>query len=355
MIVLLGAMMETASYFIWKTLVPTWMRKNVITNTIQNVDQYHWIPNAFWHHDLNPRISINKLNSKGIRGEDFKIPKPERELRIICIGDSTVEGCGVKYNLNKTFSYLLADRLKPVIKKSSRYDNVRVINAGISSHNSAFSLALLEYRLLNYQPDIIIIKSSFNDYIPYAVPGMKYDYTHAFPEPFTFDYCRSPYWLAARYSYFFKTLGCVIFRKEIRFAYKKFLGEVDQTGNMDFSSNKDKFYIYGENIRSMILLCKGRNIKVFILDLPPNPDPKTDSQWKYGRKYKNLIRHLDKELKRITAEEKVPFVETIPFLKKEDYTDYCHTRESGHRKIADKLFDALIRNKVLASANGINY
>ena len=88
----------------------------------------------------------------------------------------------------------------------------------------------------------------------------------------------------------------------------------------------------------MILLARERGIKVFVLDLPTSPDSNHYGEKKmFGEGYRDLIVRLERELKRVTSEESVPFIESGP-LDKNDFYDHCHNTSSGHQKIAQKLY-----------------
>ncbi len=201
------------SYFIWEAAVKQ-HKKDIIKVFYGQIAEPAFLPNTFWHHEFNPDSLEYRgiVNAKGTKGDDFTVPKPPGELRIICLGDSVVEGTQI--SPKDTFPGLLEEKLQPVIRQISQYKSVKVINAGISSHNSAFNLAYLEFRLIHYKPDMVIIKSSYNDYLPYVIPGMTFDYTHAFPKPFVLEFNDSYYWRIARYSYFLKICGLAVFRKK---------------------------------------------------------------------------------------------------------------------------------------------
>jgi hypothetical protein len=118
---------------------------------------------------------------------------------------------------------------------------------------------------------------------------------------------------------------------------------------MDFSSNADKFFIYAENIRSMVLLSKGRGIDVLILDLPTSPEPDHFGKDRtFGLHFKTLIERFERELARIAAEEQVPFVRTGSF-ERQDFWDHAHNTASGNRKIAASVAKALRESGVLSN------
>jgi len=334
----IGAL-ELGSYAVWQLAVPSAARRNIKGLCRSSYSEPEKIPNTFWNHALNPNHPVYKglINSKGTKGHEFAVPKPPGELRIICVGDSTVEGVGV--GPDESFPAVLEQMLKPLVVASGRYRDVNVINAGVGSHNSAFNLAYLMFRLIHYQPDIVLIKSSYNDYLPYSIPGMQYDFLNAFPRPFCAARSDNPYWMPARYSYFLKIVGALVFRAEVANPFTTFSGEITpaQLQRMDFSANEDRFFVYAENIRSMILACKGRGIKVDVLDLPTSPDPRHYGADKtFGQRFRDLIARLEVELRRVTAEEGVPFIVTGP-LDGTDFWDHCHNTAAGNRHIAQRI------------------
>lgn len=301
------------------------------------------LPNTFWHHGFNPDDPEYKghINRHGTKGVDFELPKPDGEFRVVCIGDSTVEGVGP--GSRRTFPLLLEQMLAEDIRRLPGSRSVAVINAGIGSHNSAFNLAYLAFRLIHFEPDVVVIKSTYNDYLPYCMPGMGLDYTHAFPNPYHCAMSRSSYWDLARHSYLLKVLGLHLFRDDVVIPFPDFAGHLTaaQLQRMDYSANVDRFFVYRENIRSMILLCRGRNIGVIILDLPTPPGPVTsrvDGPASEG--FASLMRRLEQELAQVTDEEGVPFVRTGPF-DAGDFFDDCHNTPAGHEKIARKAAEAL--------------
>jgi hypothetical protein len=199
--------------------------------------------------------------------------------------------------------------------------------------------------VLHFDPDVVIIKSAYNDYLPYIIPGMGYDYTHAFPNPYHLRVSNNPYWAIARYSNFLRLLGIALFRDEVTVPFRNYSGHMtkEHFQEMDFASNKSKFFVYGENIRSMVLLCKGRNIDVLILDLPTSPDPNHyGKNEKFGSRFRELIGRIELELKKVAKEEGIKFVNTGLF-DRDDFLDHCHNTASGHKKIADRLADILLK------------
>ena len=106
----------------------------------------------------NYQSAKNRHNSLGYRGAEFVMPKPPDEFRIVCIGGSTTYTASVAdYRLS--YPALLESGLR-----DQRY-NVRVVNAGGEGWTSHASLANLQFRVLDLEPDMVIIDHAINDLI----------------------------------------------------------------------------------------------------------------------------------------------------------------------------------------------
>ena len=100
----------------------------------------------------NSRCSINSL---GIRDREITDDKGDT-IRIICMGNSTTFGNTL--DRNETYPVQLEKFLR---QKSVR--NLQVINAGIPGYSTLQGLILLEEKIWELQPDLIVISYGFND------------------------------------------------------------------------------------------------------------------------------------------------------------------------------------------------
>lgn len=116
-----------------------------------------------------------RTNSDGIRGPEYRIPKPASTFRTIVVGDSFTMGSGV--DEDSTYSAQLEKRLNTA-------DDTRkheVINMGIGGYNLAASLYRLRTYGLKYEPDLIVYGWTYND-----IEDTSYRRTSNPPgEPFT--------------------------------------------------------------------------------------------------------------------------------------------------------------------------
>jgi lysophospholipase L1-like esterase len=118
-----------------------------------------------WEND----IVINHLGFRGVTPES--IEKTDGAYRIICIGGSTTFGVVAE---DETYPVQLSNILNDEVEGRT----IEVINAGVSSYTTVESLINLELRLLDYQPNMIVIYHAINDLRGNWIPNFKSDYTH---------------------------------------------------------------------------------------------------------------------------------------------------------------------------------
>jgi len=112
--------------------------------------------------------SVN-INSEGFRGPEFSVAKPASTYRIVMLGGSTMFGHGASSDSTTIPGY--------VQQFLDDYDfgfNVEVINAAIQNHNSEKEILLLSNKIINYDPDLVIMYDGFNDLVSQFRPILKY-------------------------------------------------------------------------------------------------------------------------------------------------------------------------------------
>ena len=118
------------------------------------------------HHSLTPNTSCRsktsewdiemKVNSLGIRGNEYSLKKPARTFRILMLGDSFVEGYGVP--AGDTFSTILERKLGSDGKK------IEVINAGVTGYSPILEYLYLKNYGLEFSPDLVVMNFSMTDF-----------------------------------------------------------------------------------------------------------------------------------------------------------------------------------------------
>lgn len=122
--------------------------------------EFQWSPHHYLTYMLTPNFKRGKLshNSRGFRGDEFDVPKPDGLFRIVALGGSTTYTQAVKNNA-KTFTA----QLERALVGDHRRPSVQVINAGVSGYSSWESLINLEFRVIELEPDLIIVYHGVNE------------------------------------------------------------------------------------------------------------------------------------------------------------------------------------------------
>lgn len=112
------------------------------------------------------------INSLGYRGEEFPYEKQAGVYRIACVGASSTFGAEVPddetypVHLERLLNDRLPDR------------NIEVINAGVPGYTSAECLINFSMRVMDLEPDLVVIYLGYNDFKPNRHPGFSSDYAH---------------------------------------------------------------------------------------------------------------------------------------------------------------------------------
>jgi len=101
------------------------------------------------------RTAPSQMRTNALGGRGPAIPAKGERPRIIALGDSFTFGQGVEED--EAFPQVMARTL------GSKGLDVEVLNFGVPGHGQPQSVALLEHRLLDLQPDLVLINVFAND------------------------------------------------------------------------------------------------------------------------------------------------------------------------------------------------
>lgn len=114
------------------------------------------------------------INAAGFRDRDYPQEKPPGTFRIAVMGDSFTFGMGVE--LTDTYHQQLATLLSEDIGEDTR-ENIEVLSFGVIGYQIWQHLALLQQRVLDYQPDVVILALFLDDlektYAPHHDPDWQ--------------------------------------------------------------------------------------------------------------------------------------------------------------------------------------
>lgn len=128
--------------------------------------QYICCPHRYLGYYPTPNYAkgLNRHNAQGYRGDkEIIVPKPQGVYRIVCFGGSTTYTADVKDH-TKSYPTLLEKHLQ-----EHGFNNVEVINSGVPGWCSWESLLNLPLRVLELEPDMIIVYHGVNDVHPRMV------------------------------------------------------------------------------------------------------------------------------------------------------------------------------------------
>jgi len=91
-----------------------------------------------------------KTNTYGFIGDDWSTGKEEGTLRIASLGDSFTAGVDVDFD--KTYSYVLADRLTQLLD-----GEVEGLNFGIAGQGTGHALQTYEHYARLFNPDVVVL------------------------------------------------------------------------------------------------------------------------------------------------------------------------------------------------------
>jgi lysophospholipase L1-like esterase len=129
-----------------------------------------YTPNSLYHASRTPNFTANKvcvedgtrfdytIDPLGFRGKSMtETKKPAGRYRVFFVGASTTENQHLPEE--KTFPGLVEEKLR------ARGVNAEVANCGIAGQGIARSLALIIHRILELEPDLIVLLEGENDLV----------------------------------------------------------------------------------------------------------------------------------------------------------------------------------------------
>jgi lysophospholipase L1-like esterase len=99
-----------------------------------------------------PRPNSGEFNGRGQRGRETPYERTAGTRRVVCMGDSVLEGLGVAWE--QRFTELLATRL------GAGYE---IVNLGVRGYNLQQEIDYFRQEGLRYQPDLVVFGITYND------------------------------------------------------------------------------------------------------------------------------------------------------------------------------------------------
>lgn len=211
-------------------------------------------------------------NAQGFRNyDDYHYIKPKGVIRIVVLGDSQTQG----YESHQDYTY------SSILEKLLKSNNIdaQVINTGVSGFSTAEELVLLEWEMVKYRPDYVVLGFFANDFQDnfkaglYGlnenseltllgrthIPGVKIqNFVYAIP---------GVHWLSEN-SYFYSILfnyTWAFFKQQL--SHDAIVQSESAIATNGYASEKE-MALTGAIIERMFNVTKKMNAKFIVLDIP---------------------------------------------------------------------------------------
>lgn len=321
----------------------------------------NWIPDTINHYRNRPNNTFNMngavttINSYGFKDDEFPVSKPEKEFRILVLGDSITMGDNVSNE--DTFSSRLEKKLT---KAKSNYETHQVINTGVQGYSTYQELQILK-ESLRFSPDLIVIGFCMNDvieplWVNKKLGGVGWDY-HRVLQMNT--------WLGM---YLLNETGIGRLAQSLakkpeaqKLALKLRKKEVASLEKMasipvDSPETKEGWKLVFNSLREIATIATKQKIPVLLV-IFPHTFQINEKKYQYpqralktfGKKmeidvldmtevFENMIRSQPNPSQKFSGKE--PKIDEIKRLKNlsEFFFDRVHYNEKGHEVVADEIF-----------------
>lgn len=331
------------------------------------IDRYGnpiWSPHRYLGYYPTPNYEniekTNRHNSLGYRGNEIVLPKPQGVFRIVCIGGSTT------YTVSTSYREAYPSQLEEQLIDAG-YSNIEAVNAGVPGWTTWESMINFQLRVLELEPDMIIVYHAINDVYPRFVWP---------PEAFRGD--NSGYRIPREQPPDFANYSCLVRIFAVRLGLVKpamAMGYLDARAKTYFADayfaqkwsgnypegifsrippskmmEKNRLKYYRRNLENLINTARLRGIKVVL------------ATFAYTTEFENPIRSLDdvfrlgideanRELKAIARDTGVSlfdFTELFP-TEKQYFVDHSHVNKQGSALKAKLFADFIHENNLIPS------
>ena len=270
-------------------------------------------------------------------GRDIEVPKPERLIRVNCLGASTT-GNYIRYN-NQNYSYPM--ELEKTLKGAFPGLNIEVNNCGQGGYTSAEILIKFLLDTIDTKPDIVVIYHAYNDLEPSLTADFQSDYSHAKRNLGEIYYL---YRLVSKIpdipleSWNFLLNYC-LFSQNIGFNLLK----VVSRGTADIKNDFKGLGTYRRNIEHIINICKANGVHVIASTFcqylyPEVKNDKVYLRYFEGGKLENQV------MRELAKMHNLPLVDNEYLIPQEDkyFVDTVHFTPEGMQLLARNISHPII-------------
>ena len=296
-----------------------------------------WEYSGIRQYASNQNYDTININSHGFRGFDFTEQKSDNTYRIFIVGGSTVFGYGSTSDQTTIPGYLQTEFTKLDINKK-----VEVINAGVGFATSFEEAYLLKTKLLQYDPDLIIIYDGGNDvYTRNKEITMIYD--DQIKDPFKFG------------TYEFYRTPAVVYKNLVEPLTSK---PMSNNFSDDFNSYNYVINNWENNLKKICKLGEENNFKVAIFLQPLlittektlSDDELEMKEWMFATQYnynminKELLSEFSSRIQLLNDHCAISQDLTNVFDDRTEpiFYDWIHMTNHGNELISKRIFEIIL-------------
>jgi len=288
------------------------------------------------HHEPNQHFSTLNINNEGFRGSEISKEKSDNTYRIFMVGGSTTFSSGSTSDNTTITGYLQQNFDQSEVNKK-----IEVINAG---HDGMFSwdeTEIIKNKIVNYDPDLIIVYNGIND--------LQYSYKYIEKFMSNKSYFNKIEDKSRGMTSFYKTLIVAnLFSKSI----SESINESQVTKPLDTEHISERISLWKNK---QIENCKIGNEYGFdtLIILQPMIDtdkkPLTEFEEKASKSVKNWPSYYqlfanEFEKLDIFCENTADLRNVFEEIEEPLFYDWQHPGDKGNKIIADRIFEIILPN-----------
>lgn len=214
-------------------------------------------------------------------GETFPYRKKPGAIRIVCFGGSTTES---RPELN------YPAMLQAMLRARTGRQDIEVINVGHSAYTTAHSLILLEFDVISWQPDLVILSHNINDLMVMYWPTFRPDYWNKYAHE---------YYTTPDYGSLYTWPNLTFQHSRLYWFIKEQIAAIQETDAPSAESLRRRSYgnaplpeaaaTFQRNLQTFVGIARQHGIPVLLASQPHQPDEDLFLEH-WGRKpYNDLV------------------------------------------------------------------
>lgn len=321
--------------------------KGVTAPYTHNLPECLAVPNGYYNYGLEPDISVKfdsqnprtvTINRWGFRGGDLDPIKPEGVKRIFCVGGSSTFDPYVSDA--ESWPALLGKKLNAKLA-----DSIECVNAGRYGFTTSEILGLLHHRILRFDPDLIILYSTYNDSRKISSPYYGADdFPQLYGNPslstlnknsalFAFlDFRMRHVW---KVDWYLRLLPSNSYSVQKPEEHLQFLQ--DESAAMEFNVGE-----FNRNLRAMELILKEADVPILLCTQLIDTTG-ADASPVYNR----MVAELTESVKLIAKNDSLPVLDFQSSNIDQVLQTYVHFTPTGSHVFSDSLAGIILRDKLI--------